>query len=205
VIDLQPLFFALTMDTSTEFLFGKSADVLIEGETSEQGDKFSEAYDYATEVTGMHARLGKIIALIPNKKYKDSIQFIHQYVGSYVDEAFESGKAKLKPEDDGGQDSQEEPKYVFLHELAKSGVDKKKIRDELLNVLFAGRDTTASLLAYTFYILARRPDVFQKLRTEVMTLEFERPNFEQIKSMKYLHYTLNEGKASCPRNISEKL
>jgi cytochrome P450 len=178
---------------------------LIEGETSEQGDKSSEAYDYATEVTGLHTRLGEIIAMIPNKKYKDSIQFIHQYVGSYVDEAIESGKAKLKPEDDGGQDSQEDPKYVFLHELANSGVDKKKIRDELLNVLFAGRDTTASLLAYTFYILARRPDVFQKLRIEVMTLKFERPNFEQIKNMKYLHYTLNEGKASYPRNISEKL
>jgi cytochrome P450 len=56
----------------------------------------------------------------------------------------------------------------------------------------AGRDTTASLLAHLWYILARRPDIFNKLRTEVSQLGDKQPSFEEIKALKYLQWTLNE-------------
>jgi len=79
-----------------------------------------------------------------------------------------------------------------LEELAKAGYSEKKIQDELLNILLAGRDTTASLLAHLWHILARRPDVFKKLRAEVLSLGDKEPSFEQIKEMKYLQYCLNE-------------
>jgi cytochrome P450 len=85
-------------------------------------------------------------------------------------------------------------KYVFLEELAKTNYSERKIQDELLNILLAGRDTTASLLSYLFYILARRPDVSTKLREEISRLGNKRPSFEEIKSMKYLQYCLNESK-----------
>lgn len=190
IVDIQHLFFALTMDTATEFLFGQSADVLVEGESSVRGEKFAEAYDYVTEIVGIQAKLGQIVAKIPNKRYTDSIKYIHEYVEMYVQKALDIAKSGQDGVKNGREPHQ---KYVFLDELAKTGVDKKKIRDELLNVLFAGRDTTAGLLSFTFYILARRPDVFEKLRAEVMTLGSERPNFEEIKNMKYLQYTLKEG------------
>ncbi|EED18842.1 cytochrome P450, putative [Talaromyces stipitatus ATCC 10500] len=194
IVDIQQLFFALTMDTATQFLFGQSANVLVEGEPSARGEKFAEAYDYVTEIVGIQAKLGQIVAKIPNKRYTDSIKYIHEYVEMYVQKAVDFAKfghsRSVHDAEANGRESHE--KYVFLEELAKTGVDKKKIRDELLNVLFAGRDTTAGLLSFTFYILARRPDVFEKLRAEVMTLGSERPDFAQIKNMKYLQYTLKE-------------
>ena len=190
IVDIQRLFFALTMDTATEFLFGQSADVLVEGESSVRGEKFAEAYDYVTEIVGIQAKLGQIVAKIPNKRYTESIKYVHEYVETSVQKAVDVRKSGQDGEKNGREQHQ---KYVFLDELAKTGVDKKKIRDELLNVLFAGRDTTAGLLSFTFYILARRPDVFEKLRAEVMTLGSDRPNFEEIKNMKYLQYTLKEG------------
>ena len=61
-----------------------------------------------------------------------------------------------------------------------------------MNILVAGRDTTASLLSHLWYILARRPDVFEKLRTEVLQLDGREPTFEETKEMKYLQYCLVE-------------
>lgn len=187
-VDLQPLFFMLTMDSATEFLFGESTGVLLGGDASVKGEMFSDAFTYAQERIGLEGRVGKVVNLFPNKRYKDSIKFIHEYVGNYVQKAVELRKANFNVEV-----KKEGQKYVFLEQLASIGVDKKKIQDELMNILLAGRDTTASLLSYTFYILARRPDVFEKLRAEVLSLGSERPTFEQLKSLKYLQYTLNEG------------
>jgi cytochrome P450 len=87
-------------------------------------------------------------------------------------------------------------KYVFLEHLAKTGYPAKKIQDELLNTLLAGRDTTAGLLSYLFFHLAREPTVWQKLREEVLAVGDEGiPTFEQIKGMKYMQWVLNEGKS----------
>jgi cytochrome P450 len=83
-------------------------------------------------------------------------------------------------------------KYVFLEHLAQAGYPAQKIQDELLNILLAGRDTTASALSFLFYHLARRPEIYAKLREEVLKLETI-PTFEEIKSTKYLQWCLNEG------------
>jgi cytochrome P450 len=195
-VDLQPLFFMLTMDSATEFLFGESTGVLLGGDASVKGEMFSDAFTYAQERIGLEGRVGKVVNLFPNKRYKNSLNYVHEYVGNYVEKAVELRKANFNVEKKEGQ------KYVFLEQLAGTGVDKKKIQDELMNILLAGRDTTASLLSYTFYILARRPDVLEKLRAEVLSLGSGRPTFEQLKSLKYLQYTLNEGtKILFPPNL----
>lgn len=54
---------------------------------------------------------------------------------------------------------QDQERYVFLKELAKDTRDPKLLRDQLLNILLAGRDTTASLLSSVFYELAGNPKV----------------------------------------------
>jgi cytochrome P450 len=199
-VDLQILFFMLTLDNATEFLFGKSTGVLEGGITSERGTKFGEAFTYATERIGLENRLGKLAAIIPDKKFKDSVAYIQEYIHNYVQKAVDLHKNTLASEKSGEGDSS---RYVFLEELAKTGYSEKKIQDELLNILLAGRDTTASLLSYLFYILARRPDVFSKLRAEVLSLGKDRPTFEQIKGMKYLQYCKNAPRClPCPFLVS---
>lgn len=173
------------MDSATEFLFGQSTDVL--GAFPEAGAKFAAAFTYVTEVMGLHTRLGKLATFLPDKKYVERTKIINEYVSGYVQDAVQLHKTGKSMKKDGDAD-----RYVFLEELAKLGVGEKKIHDELLNILLAGRDTTASLLSYLFYILARRPDVLKKLRAEIMQYGSQAPTFEQIKSMKYLQWCLNE-------------
>lgn len=83
-------------------------------------------------------------------------------------------------------------RYLFIDELVRQTDDRYRIRSELLNILLAGRDTTASLLSNVWWTLSKRPDVWAKLREEVDALGGERPTWEQLKDMKYLKAVLNE-------------
>jgi cytochrome P450 len=47
--------------------------------------------------------------------------------------------------------------------------DPKILKDETLNIMLAGRDTTASTLTFVIYFLAMYPYVMDRLREEVLT------------------------------------
>lgn len=83
-------------------------------------------------------------------------------------------------------------RYVFLNELVKATQDPAKIQAESLNIMIAGRDTTASLLTIAFHVLPRYPDIEKKLREDIDQLNKELPSFEALKNLKYLRYFLNE-------------
>ena len=91
-----------------------------------------------------------------------------------------------------GNKAKEPSRHTFLDELASQTTDKAQIRYELLNLLLAGRDTTAALLSNIWFQLARRPDIYSRLRKEVDDLSNDLPTFEQIKEMKYLRALVNE-------------
>jgi len=60
-----------------------------------------------------------------------------------------------------------------------------------------GRDTTAGLLGWTFYLLVRHPDIYDKLRGVILDQfgTYERPRditFANLKSCTYLQHTLSE-------------
>jgi len=74
----------------------------------------------------------------------------------------------------------------------KATNDPYTLQSETLNVLLAGRDTTASLLSHTFHQLARRPDVWSKLQAEIDELGGQAPDYETLKSMKYVKWVINE-------------
>lgn len=187
-VDLQDLFFRLTIDSATEFLFGESTNLLAESNTSNA--RFAEAFNRSQEAAGEGARTGIAAVLFRNSTFKDDVKCVHAFVDHFV----QAGLKYRKTQDLEKADDKSEERYVFLHELVKYTDDPIQIRSELLNILLAGRDTTASLLSNTWFILSRRPDVWEKLQGEVGRLGGERPTFAQIKEMKYLRQVLNECK-----------
>lgn len=84
------------------------------------------------------------------------------------------------------QDEFEKRLYVFIRELAHVTKDRKVLRDQVLNVLLAGRDTTANLLGNLFFVLTRHKTVWNKLRAEINKLNRKLPSYEMLKGMKYL-------------------
>ena len=90
--------------------------------------------------------------------------------------------------------SKSDKDFTFLHNIARFTRDPKVIRDQLMAVLIAGRDTTAATLSWTIYELANYPDVYKKLRNEVLAIvgTSKTPTYEDLKDMTYLTHTLNE-------------
>lgn len=134
--------------------------------------------------------MGPLLFFHRDNKFSKATKDTRQYVRQFVQKA-----AEYRNLHQSGQTKEIDQRYVFLYELSKQTQDEKILTDQLLNVLLAGRDTTASLLSITFLVMARRPDVWNKLRAEVLKLEGRKPSFEDLKSMTYLSWVLNESKS----------
>lgn len=211
-VDLQKLFFQMvrpksrpcwgsckadhsnqTIDSATEFLFGESIESLDAGD-----DQPAFAKDFNTSQDGLaiRTRLGPLMFLYQNREFSKATTEARAFVDRFVDAALEYRAARADSKDTSKASDE---RYVFLYELSKQTADKKMLTDQVLNILLAGRDTTASLLSITCFILARRPKIWERLREEVLELDKEIPSFEDLKSMAYLSWILNESKSS---NIS---
>ena len=87
--------------------------------------------------------------------------------------------------------------------LQVSDTDPTYLRDIILNLIIAGKDTTASALSWFIYMLCKHPDVQEKVAQEVkeatnMTdvkdfAEFaDSMSEEALEKMHYLHATISE-------------
>lgn len=186
-IDLQDLFFRLTIDSATEFLFGESINTLAPNAPTQFHAEFAEIFTRAQGKVAESARTRGLTKLLNRAQFKKDAAFIHSFVDRYIER-------RLKPKTSEDVAKAEEDRYVFLGELAKETQDPLRIRAELLNVLLAGRDTTASLLSNAWFVLSKRPDIWANLRAEVDQLGSELPTFEKITEMKYLRGFLKECK-----------
>ncbi|KAF2660512.1 cytochrome P450 [Lophiostoma macrostomum CBS 122681] len=192
-IDLQDLFFRMTIDTATEFLFNHSTESLrMVGhpeDDSNEDTQFAKAFQFAQADAMVSIRFGPLNGLRNHKQGDEAIRICHEYVDKWVDEAVRYREAQDVEKAAGAG---KEERYVFIHELAKQTKDKKRIREELINILLAGRDTTASLLSNMFNMISRKPEIWQKLREEVEGLNGRTPSYEELRNFKYLKWCMNE-------------
>lgn len=260
-VDLQVLFFRLTLDSATEFLFGQSVDsqirLLPDYKTTEEdkmADDFATSFDKGQYGLAHRARFAKFVLsfhihpiahrfllaglsftpslphcstvrtnhfstpplvllylirssceiadldlnsmywLSNSKEFRDSCKKCHDFIDQFVRLALskELREKELEKGVTGAKD-----KYIFLEALAAQTQDPIELRSQLLHILLAGRDTTASLLGWLFFCLARDPARFKKLR-DIVVEEFgtySQPreiSFSKLKSCQYLQHCNNE-------------
>jgi cytochrome P450 len=68
-----------------------------------------------------------------------------------------------------------DPKHDLLGHLLRAGLDDDRIRDQMLTMLIAGHDTSTALLAWTFYLLGKNPDVMRRLVAELDASQGNQP------------------------------
>ncbi|KAL8999435.1 MAG: hypothetical protein Q9169_001749 [Polycauliona sp. 2 TL-2023] len=182
-VDLQDLFFRLTLDIATEFLFGTSTHTLVAEKRRPEDDEFVKAFTYVQNT--IEGNSGILSLFLPDRRFKRDCKYVHSWVDALIERSLASEKTNHST-----------GRYVLLHELVAKTSDRVRVRTELLNVLLAGRDTTAALLSDVWWTISREPQVWQRLQKEVLALETplgeERPIFEELKDMKYLRAVLNE-------------
>lgn len=114
------------------------------------------------------------------RTFDESLQTMNEFLAQFIQHALSLDLSEIREKSESG--------YTFLHALATFTRDPKVLRDQLTAILIAGRDTTAGTLSWTFYQLARHPEVFQKLRKEVIDkLGRDRlPTYGDLREMTYL-------------------
>jgi cytochrome P450 len=137
VIDLQPLFFRFTLDTTTAFLFGESVKSLREPSSAGE-ESFGEAFNIAQDFIAKRFRLMELYWLIGGKKFRDACKRVNDFADNIIDRNLSRDRTS------GGQE-----KYVFLDTVAENTEDRAALRGQIVNILAAGRDTTAGLLSWT--------------------------------------------------------
>lgn len=154
VFDIMPLLFRLTIDSSTEFIFGESLDVQLaalpnythaRGPLPMSETEFASAFDAAQATVAQGGILNHLYWLVHDREFKENCRRCHVFIDHYVQLALRKEK-KTSDAIDGA----EKPRYVFLDGLVETTRDPIRLRGQLLSILVASRDTTASLLSFFF-------------------------------------------------------
>lgn len=126
--------------------------------------------------------------MLPKPNYNAGIRYIEKIIEPYIERALALSPEELE------EFSKKDMNFTFLHSIARFSRDAKVIRDQIFAVLLAGRDTTASTLSWAMYELAYRPEMWQKLRTEVLECvgPDNPPSYQDLKDLQYLNHTLSE-------------
>ena len=200
-IDTLDMMFRYTLDAATHFLLGHSVDSLEVPKTA-----FADAFSNAQRVQSLAVRVGYAAEdvyrnlpltiysplnwAVPRKRmgFYDSVKVINDFVSTFIDTAL-----ALSPEELEKKTSHDEG-YTFLHAIAGYTRDRRTLRDQIVNVLLAGRDTTACTLTWAIYHLSLDPAITAKLRQEIIDrVGLDRkPTYEDLKNMKYLQHIINE-------------
>ncbi|KST66131.1 cytochrome P450 [Mastigocoleus testarum] len=119
-----------------------------------------------------------------NLRYHNAIKKLDKYIYRIVDERRSSGEdpgdllsmmMQARDEDDGTQ------------------MNDKQLRDEIATLIFAGHETSANTLAWTWMLLSQHPTIQTKLRLEVEQVLGDRtPTFTDIPALKYTSMIIKE-------------
>jgi len=199
--DIMPLLSRLTMDISSEFLLGESLEtqskMLAAQDSHNASDvrddiEFVEAIHMCQGYLGKRVRLGRLAWILRTREFNKAVQKIHDFIRPYVDSALErTAGSNVKVEE-------KKEKLIMLDELALQTRDPTELRNQVLHVFLAGRDTTSSLMGFMTLLLAKHPEQFKKLRKAVIsqfgteTDPKEVPNSASVKACKPLLFVAYE-------------
>ncbi|KAJ7181145.1 cytochrome P450 monooxygenase pc-1 [Mycena filopes] len=225
-IDFQDLVGRFTMDSATEFLFGACVDSLkanipyghnvafpppqSASTEAQLANKFIEAFNESMQVIAHREYVGPIWPL--GEMWYDRTKAPMEVVSAFLDPIISAAIARKREAEAGLAEEKkgEVEAETLLDELLNSTSDPKVLKDETLNILLAGRDTTMHVTTMVVYFLSMYPDVCARLREEVLTHvgPTRRPTYDDIKDMKFLRAVINESMRlypSVPFNTRESI
>ncbi|GBE87187.1 cytochrom P450 [Sparassis latifolia] len=197
-VDWQDLVSRFTMDSATEFLFGQDVRSLSAGlpypptsplsqQRAHPSDRFSRSFFGAQLQSALRSRFLGIWPLFEfwEDQVKKHVVAIDDFIKPVLENAL---REKDQKKDQGVDDT------TLLEHLVNLTDDSQIIQDEILNILLAGRDTTAATLTFAVYKLAQHPHILRRLRQEVLAEvgTSRRPTHDDIREMKFLRAFINE-------------
>ncbi|MCD7467627.1 hypothetical protein HAX54_005170 [Datura stramonium] len=201
-VDIQDLFMKATLDSIFRVAFGVELDSMCG--SNEEGKKFSNAFDDASEITlwryvDIFWKIKRALNIGSEAKLKDNIRIVDEFVYKLIHRKTEQ---MGKPEADLSLQWKKED--ILSRFLQIAGTDPKFLRDIILNFIIAGKDTTATTLSWFIYLLCKYPHVQEKVAQEIKEATTEKEDGtdimdfaasvseEALEKMQYLHAALTE-------------
>jgi len=183
ILDIQNIFARCTLDSIGEIAFGYDIGCL-----KDESVPFSNAFNLLQNCVAerFYNPLYEIWPLLvpSERKIAPSLRVIDDFAFDLI--------AKRKKQD-LSERTDLLSQYMKLEDENNQPFSDEYLRDVIVNLLVAGRDTTASTLTFCFYLLSQSPRVEAKLLQEINeTLHGDEPNYDNIKDMKYLHAVIEE-------------
>ncbi|KAI9572476.1 cytochrome P450 [Boletus coccyginus] len=211
-VDFQDVVSRFTLDSATEFLFGKDVRSLSAGIIyplssplfddptflNHPANRFIRAFTESLIAMASRAYHGTLWRFAEpwqdqvEKHMKGCCEFIDSIVADMLaQKKREQGQPGSDVSDGTGTVREGE---TLLEHLVHYTEDQKVLRDETLNIMIAGRDTTAATLTFAVYMLSQHPDVLARLREEIVAKvgPSGRPTHDDMRDMKYLRAFINE-------------
>ncbi|KAL0948999.1 hypothetical protein HGRIS_009098 [Hohenbuehelia grisea] len=210
-VDAQDIASRFTLDSATEFLFGQNVHSLAAGlpypytapesrdqaYTQHPANVFARAFAEAQLMAALRGRYGASWPLNEPWRLKTAphMRIVRNFIDPIVTEAIAKRRATTQGASVGMKGDREVKEgETLLDHLVNYTDDERVLRDETLNIMIAGRDTTANTITFATYMLAEHPQAFKRLREEILTKvgPSRRPTLEDMREMKYLRAVINE-------------
>ncbi|KAL8845606.1 MAG: hypothetical protein Q9176_000242 [Flavoplaca citrina] len=183
-IDISELFYGYTLDAATDFLLGRSV-----GSLGNADAQFARAFGDVQRIQNIRQRAGPFQVLVPLKKFWEGLKVMDAFIEPFVQDALNH-----TPEELDEKETESSSGSTWLQSVARFTRDPKVIRDQIVNILLAGRDTTAGTLSFLFKELSAHPVAYFKLRREILEKVggSQAPTYDDLKNMPYLQHCISE-------------
>ncbi|KAL2920115.1 hypothetical protein HK105_200181 [Polyrhizophydium stewartii] len=188
-VDMHSLLNAFTLDSFGTIGFGVQLNSL-----GGKATPFAAAFDRMQYVTSFRINMATWrIKEMFDRKYAAQIasdmRLIREFAKTIIDQRRAEAAEKRETRSD---------LLTLLMSASADDSGRKytddELRDHVLNMVIAGRDTTAQALSWTLYYLSLHPEARKKLMAEIdATLgDATYPTYEQVKGMKYANAVFSE-------------
>ncbi|RIB18841.1 cytochrome P450 [Gigaspora rosea] len=189
-IDLQDLFHRFTMDTFGDMSFGVDFGCLSNPENKSQ---FVTSFDYAQST--ITKRFTNPLWRI-TEKFSESGRQLRKacnYIDNYVNNMINNHRSELEVEKKNATNLL----TLFINAVDDDGkkFNDKELRNVVLNLILAGRDTTAQTLSWMMYLIMTNQSVEDPLLQEIDSIlseELPIPSYDDSKLLKYTTATFYE-------------
>jgi len=164
-----------------------SADV--DGSAKEVGKAMDVAMHFANDYAEALIRLPPSLPTPANLRFKKAMKTLDDVVFRIIAERRAmAGATKHFGDDLLGM------LMEATDEGTDTGMDDKQLRDELITMVLAGHETTANLMAWTFHLLSKHPEIERRVRDEAVRVlgPDGDPKLEDVKSLEYTKRVLDE-------------
>ncbi|EFP83988.2 uncharacterized protein PGTG_09701 [Puccinia graminis f. sp. tritici CRL 75-36-700-3] len=177
-VDICDLFFRFTLDSFIRMTFGKDLGILgaeYGSHSESSAPEFARAFDVAQDQ--LDFRLAMVVGweLIERlnvrsmgQRMKESCRILDEFVYSLIDERLANLSHKSDFQDQDPSHPDLLSLFITTRDERGGGLTRTELRDTAMNLIIAGRDTTAQALSWAFFHLLMNKELVSKIRKETI-------------------------------------